>query len=485
MKRLWPFLILTCFLSLGFSAPKAHVTPLQANGPDKLPAILFIAAPTAVPGRLRWSFPQGSHLVRYVPGAPAASAANLTPDFFAVADPQISFDATRVLFAGRKSRRAHWEIWEMKVDGSGLRQIAHCSGDCFQPAYLPHNQIVYTEVSGKGNKQSSAIYVSQSSGVDSHPITFGPGNYRVETVLRSGRLLVSARAALVAGGKDNGSRVFYTLRPDGSGLFLFRWGSRPGYVRSGATELEDGTVLFVKRHNSAARVTGGELALIRPGALHDSVITPGAYVYGSAHVLDGNKLVVAGKDAGSSAATGKFALYEFNLAGKSVGREIYRNPKFSSVEAVPVEASAIPLYYPSMLHLDRDYARVICLNSYLSSGAPKGQLTRRIAKVRVIALGPDARTEHVLGEAAVASDGSFYIKIPADHPVRFELLGESGSVVRAQKSWVWARKGEDMACLGCHENPAIVPRDHFPLALKSFDTPIPIGLPASSQSQKH
>ncbi len=487
MKRLWPFLILSCFLSLGFGfgVPKTRPVSLQANRAGRLPAILFVAAPTVVPGELTGRFPQGSHLVRYVPGAPASSAANLTPGFYAVADPRVSFDASTVLFAGQKSRGAHWQIWEMKVGGSGLRQITDCLGECFQPAYLPHGQIVYTVVTGKGSGQRSAIYVSEANGADPHAITFGPGNYEVETVLQSGRLLVSAEGSLVSGGKDDDSRVFYTLRPDGTGLFLFRWGSQPDYLRSGATELGNGTVLFVKRHDPAGRMTGGELAWLRPGALHNSVLTSPSSVYWSAHVLDGDNLVVARRDAGASGGGGKFGLYVFHLAKRSAGREIYSNPKFSSVEAVPVEPRAVPLYFPSMLHLNWDYGRIVCLNSYLSSGAPNGHLASHIAKVRVVALGAEDHMEHVLGEAAVASDGSFYIKVPADEAIRFELLSANGSVIRAQKSWVWAGKGEDVACLGCHANEAIVPQDHFPLALKSFHTPIPIGLPVHTQPQKH
>ena len=487
MKRVWPFLLILAFVSLGFGfgAPKAPMGAEQANGPSGLPAIIFVAAPEADPGRLAGRFPQGSHLVRYVPGMPAVTAANLTPEFYAAADPVISFGAKKVLFAGQKTRRAHWQIWQMGVDGSDLRQITHCAGDCFQPAYLPDGEIVYTVVGGKGNRWGSEIYASQIDGADAHPITFGPGNYRVETVLKSGRLLVSAKARLVAGGKNNDSRVFYVMRPDGSGLFQFRSDSRPGYVRSDGTELQNGTVLFVKQRDPEGSVTGGELARVKPGALRGSAITPGAFDYWSAHVLDGNALVVARKGAGVSAGPGTYALYKFNLADKSAGREIYSNRKFSSVEAVPVERRVVPLSYPSMLHLNWAFARVFCLNSYLSSGAPGGHPTSHISKVRGIALGPDGHMGRVLGEEGVAKNGSFYIKVPADRPIRFALIGTNGSVIRAQKSWVWARNGEDAACLGCHENPADVPQDRFPLALKSSNTPIPIGLPASSQSQKH
>jgi Hydrazine synthase alpha subunit middle domain len=373
----------------------------------------------------------------------------------------------------------------MKVDGSGKRQLTHCPGDCFGPAYLPGNQIVFTMATRKGAERRSAIYVSQENGADTHPITFGPGNFQVETVLQSGRILVSAEASLVAGGKDDDSRVFYTLQPDGTGLSSFRDDNRPNVVRTGAEELSDGAVLFVERADPTGVERGGELAWIQPGSLQSSVITPRNSVYESARVLDGNQLIVAKEDFSSSDLGGKFCLYAFDLATRSVGKAIYSSPKFSCVQAVPLEPRRVPKYYWSILHPERDYGRIVCLDSYLSQGAPHGRLTTRIARVRVIALQPDHLGERILGEAPVESDGSFYIKVPADHPIRFELLSAKGSVISAQKGWIWARTGEDVGCLGCHESKALAPGDHWPLALTRLDTPTPVGVLSHPQPGAH
>jgi hypothetical protein len=213
------------------------------------------------------------------------------------------------------------------------------------------------------------------------------------------------------------------------------------------------------------------------------VITPPNVVYWSAHLLDGNRLVASKRATGSSGATGKFGLYVFDLTSESVGKAIYRNAKFSSVEAVPVEPRPIPLEYFSILHPKRDYGRLICLNAYLSQNARGGRLRTRIARIRVMGL--RNRRQQTLGEAPVASDGSFYIKVPADLPIRFELLNAKGRVIQAQRSWIWARKGEDVPCLGCHESKALVPTDRWPLALRLPGAPFSVGLPAHTESARH
>jgi hypothetical protein len=415
-------------------------------------------------------FPQGSRLVRLRRGDGPAPAFPLTPGFFAAADPQVSFDGSRILFSAQRARGDSWQIWEMAVDGSGLRPITQGAGNCFEPKYLPQDRIVYTFISGNGTLRWSAVYVSRMDGSDAHPITFGPGNFQVETVLRSGRILVSAESMLVPGSAKQ-LRTLFTLRPDGSGLALLRADATANKNRSGAIELADGTIVFLE---AAGDSTGGQLASIRQGALRASSLTKPPSGYASAEQLQDTTLVVAREN--SSRSVGRnFDLYTFDLARKSAGDLLYHNARSSSVQAVPLLPHTLPQIYWSILHPTAQTGRILCLDSYISQDVASGRLAGRIAKVRVLTLDQPGNRERIVGDAPVESDGSFYATVPADAPIRFELLGAKGEIMHAQRSWIWVRNGEDRGCQGCHDSPALAPANHFPMALRRFDTPTPLG----------
>jgi len=429
-------------------------------------------------GGLSARFPEGSRIVRLAKGS--ESPVELTPQFFAAADPQVSFDGARVLFAGKKDSAATWQIWEMNADGSAPRQITRCTGDCVRPAYLPRDEIVFTASVQETSGVVSQLYVSRLDGSEPHPITFGPGDYQVETVLRNGLILASARSPLTPRRQTETSRDLYTVRPDGSGLASFRCDHRQVAIRSQAEELEDGSVVFVKSHNPGHEI-GGELAAIRRGALHNSLMSPWRVLAWSPRQLATDKLVVARRVVTSKDPKGKLDLYAFDAARGRFDGLIYRDPKLSSLAAVPVAAHPAPRWYWTTLNPALKVGYFICLDSTLSAEAPKGRLSASLSKVRVLALDPSTQQERSLGEAPIEKDGSFYVAVPPDHPVRFEVLDASGRVVRAQRSWIWARSGEEHGCVGCHEDRSVAPENRWPLTLRRFDTPTRLGVEGGPQ----
>ncbi len=137
------------------------------------------------------------------------------------------------------------------------------------------------------------------------------------------------------------------------------------------------------------------------------------------------------------------------------------------MQPVLLKSRPAPNWHPSSLG-DRDGANLLCLNVYTS----KLRITQgSVAAARVWAL-DDAGTPVMLGQAPVERDGSFFVNPPSERPIRFELLDRAGKVAAAEKTWFWARRGEQRVCVGCHAGPERAPENAVPQVLLHSTEPV-------------
>ena len=450
----------------------------QHPSPTRLPSLVFVETMRESPRRFVRRFPLGSRLVRWSPDH--SVPVDLTHELYAAADPSVSFNGRRILFAAQRRRGGHWQVWRVAATGGTAIQVTHCAANCLRPAWLPGGRIVYTVQGGKAGRLGSQIYSSRADGGAPRPITFGPGNFRLEAVLPIGRLLVSAASPLVAH-PASGARALYTLRTDGSALRLFR-GSYPARTVPGSARvMPHGVVAFIARRpvSSARRLPAGwgDLAWFTPQSLR-AVRAPRAMpAFNSIRPLQGPRWLVSGRPLGKMTGCG---IHVFDSATARLAPPVFTAPGITCAQATPLASHPPPQRYFSLVNPRLASGRVICLDAYRSSGAPGGRLPAGFMQVRVIAL-RHARPE-ILGAAQVEPDGSFYLRLPANLPLRFALLNSRGAVVSAQRSWIWIPPGEDAGCEGCHEGPALTPVNHWPEVLRRLRAPIPIGLPAAVPS---
>ena len=132
-------------------------------------------------------------------------------------------------------------------------------------------------------------------------------------------------------------------------------------------------------------------------------------------------------------------------------------------EATP---RAVPPALTSVIRTEWKTGTLLCLNAYASripavAGLPRGAIRR----VRVTTPSPEPGEGELSAEAPVMSDGSFFVEVPADTPLRIHLLGEGGRVLASFESGVWVRANENHGCIGCHEVPELAPENRQPLAV--------------------
>ena len=101
----------------------------------------------------------------------------------------------------------------------------------------------------------------------------------------------------------------------------------------------------------------------------------------------------------------------------------------------------------------------------------EGDLKVAPARVRLESMDSEGRAV-TMGTAPVEADGSFFVRTPADNPIRFALLDARGAVVREEHGWFWIRRGEQRYCVGCHTGPERSSENRVPAVLLRTTTPV-------------
>ncbi|MGD0737225.1 MAG: hypothetical protein ABR976_18995 [Terracidiphilus sp.] len=416
-------------------------------------------------------FPKGAQLFLVHEGKAEA----LVSGFAASADANVSFDGTRVLFAGKQNAGDSWQIWELTLADHSLRRLIAGDGDAIRPLYLPGGRLVYARKSVQGfrleaaGKDGHAVNepVDAQVGETVLPLSYLPGSTIPEDVLLDGRILLEAGFPLGAGTTPE----MYLVYSDGSGVESYRCDH--GVARWGGRQLGSGDVVFT-HGNSLARFSS-------PLAAEARIAAPrGEYAGGIVETALGDWLVSERAGVGTHYAlkvwkspTGKGAetrALETLLAVN--GKDI--------VEPVVVAARTRPKRHPSGLH-DWNYANMMALDARQSR---EGDLKSAPAQVRLEAL-DGAGHAVAKGTAPVEADGSFFVRVPADRPIRFALLDEKGATVRQEHGWFWIRKGEQRICVGCHAGPERASENRMPMVLTRTTTPVDLTGAGTEGSAQH
>lgn len=378
-------------------------------------------------------FAGDAHLVLIEHGEAKA----LVEGFAAAADADVSFDAMRVLFAGKKTAESRWAIWELTLANGSVREVMSGNEDLVRPLYLPSERMVYARKAAHGYEMETA----QLNGSGARPLTFVKGSALPVDVLADGRILFESGYPL---GTD-GTPEMYLVYSDGSGVESYRCDH--GRARWGGKQLASGDVVFTEGP-AVARFTSAIAAEVR-------VATPPAQYAGDIAELRDGLLLVSARATGAEHC----ALMQWE-AGTPRMQRFFAMRGEDLVEPVLVKERVRPHRHPSALH-DWDYANLLALDARVSR---EGDLKVAPASVRVET--QDAAGDAVeLGDAPVESDGSFFVKVPGDRPIRFALLDAEGKVLREEHGWWWARTGEQRICVGCHVGPERAPENRVPAVL--------------------
>jgi len=435
----------------------------------------------------------------------------LVPGFAWAGQPSLSADGERVLFAGRKQPSEPRAIWEVGVDGSGLRRVTEGPGDCLQPEHMSRNALdapgfvdrvgwfaYLSDAAGEleplGGGGAWHLYArtlqpASGRGVVTWRTSFQPGSALSPTMLQDGRLLYSQWAHYGDGPPpDRGGRFgLMAMNWAGTGLNAVYGMHREPWLKHMAAELPDRTLVFVESAGEHADGSGrlAQISWRRPLHTHQVVGEPGVR-YRDPRALPDGRLLVARRAADESS----FGLVVYDRGARRVEAQVYDDPAWDDVDAVAVAPRDEPMGRIATVWDERfSTGALACINVYDSSLPEVAQLAEgSVRSVRVLQALPastqtgsgapaydprqpfgasaDLRVR-VLGEIPVMPDGSFHVTLPADTPVSFQILDRDGVALRTMRSWIWLRPWNRRTCVGCHADPEVAPPNRAPAAVAS------------------
>ena len=431
-----------CFLAFVLLlAPSGPAIPAAQTRADFIP-LVYTAAKAFDP--LAWlhgadRFPSGAQLfVR-----DSSGERSLIPHFAASADPSLSFDGNKILFSGKAHPGDPWQIWEFDLAEGDPRRITSFPEDCIRPFYLPDDRVVYA-------RKMAGRFVIQTQEISGHKtldLTYTAANALPTDVLRDGRILFESSYPLSTGATSE----IYTVYSDGSGVESYRCDH--GVDRySGRQQISGNTVFATSR---------GLAMFIPARARQVSIPTPpGEYAGDAAEIASGDWLLAWRPDTKAVYRVMRWTL------GASELKPVTSQPDSNTLQPVVLAARATPNRHPSGLH-DWANANLLCLNAYTSKFS---FAAGSIHSVRLYTR-DDSGHPKLLGAAPVERDGSFFVQVPGEQPLQFELLDGSDKTLKREAGYFWMRRGEQRVCVGCHAGPETAPENAVPEILLKSTSP--------------
>ena len=499
---------MACFLGLSVGFPAENALSAE----DALILTQLPVRSSAAPGRIRaksekygpigywllWpDFADGARLVKVHPDS---TTQILSEGFHSAADPEISFDGTHVLFAGKRSADDDWNIYEMQIDGSNVRQITDGIGNCRSPGYQatlytivstkPWYQLTFVaSESGALNESGIAtnLYSCKLDGSAIRRLTFNLSSDRDPFIMPDGRLLFAGwqRSTLRRG--SLGRVGLFGINIDGAdyAAFCINEGKRIKHMPCTTTK---GLALFIEADELAWDGAGaiGSVRLRRPLHSYRPITRESEGFFHSPSPVPDGRVLVSRRSREDSDTHGVYRLDP--LTGKM--ELVFDDPGYHDIQAKIVSARPEPDGRSSVVTEKDPCGKLYCLDVHITDiDSPALTLPGTVKRLRVLegisleietsrcsANGVPALVQRrILGEIDIEKDGSFNIEIPANVPIELQTLDADGMALR-RCGWIWAKNHEPRGCIGCHEDGELTPENVFVDAAKRNS--IPLTLPS-------
>lgn len=430
-------------------------------------------------------------------------------------DPEVSYDGHRVLFSFKGAPDGNTSIYEIGIDGKGLRRLTNPQEvcDCMEPqpgligtghhditpCYLPSGRIAFTSTRTGGHVMCFSSYIDilhtmNGDGSDLRCISVNQQNEFDPTVLPDGRVLYGRweyvdKTALYM-------QSLWTVNPDGTNetaLFANNLAKPTAILDARPVPESRLIVAALTPHNGQAV---GAIAMIDPLAGKNSLAAITNFTPEYPTEMDqglrrgpsdpwplSKDLVLIANNAPEH---GEHGVIELITRG-GFRTVVYRDPDITCYSPMLLKPRPTPALLPSSIQLEKPGLFFVHDVYQGMEGMKRGEVKAlRVIETtsRISGIPPGGRwwnqaflaswqgsydIKKILGVVPVELDGSAYFEAPGGKGLYFQALDADGRMIQSQRTFVQSVPGVTRSCMGCHvseDNLAPVSRNNRPLALQ-------------------
>ena len=386
-----------------------------------------------------------------------------------VRDPAVHYDGRKAVFSYRKGGTCNYHLYEMNLDGTGLRQLTDGPYDDFEAAYLPDGDLMF--VSSRCKRwvncwltKVAVLYRCDASGNNIRMISSNNEQDNTPAVLPDGTVLYTRWEYV------DRSQVHYhhlwLVNPDGTGQMVYYGNQRPGVVMIDSKPIP-GTnkVVSVFSPGHGKREHAGPIAVVDPNVGPDDPAGARMISRASEDFRDPYPL---SEDLFLVARLGELML----MNGRGAVQTVYTLPEaerkegFWVHEPSPIRARLREPVIAPRIDLSNPNGRMVLVDANLGrnmEGVKPGEIKKLLiletlpkpinftGGMEPLSMGGTFTLERVLGTVPVEADGSAHFEVPALRSVFFVALDANDVAVKRMQSFVTLQPGETAGCVGCHE----------------------------------
>jgi hypothetical protein len=383
-----------------------------------------------------------------------------------VRDPAVHYDAKKLIFSWRKKGMDQFHLYEINVDGSGLKQLTNGLYDDIEPTYLPDGKIMFVSSRVKRWVQCwltsvAVLHHCDADGKNVRQISANVEQDNTPWPLPDGRVLYMRWEYVDRSQVDY--HHLWTTNPDGTGQMVFFGNMHPSAVFIDAKPIPGTSeILLINSPGHGGHEHAGAVAIVSDkngpddrGSMRN--ISRGGYR--DPYPVSADTFIVArGKSLVLMNPKGKTTTL-YTLGARFGGRTMLQEPR-------PIVKRKRERIHPSRVDPSKATGQLMLMDVYNGrnmKGVKKGDIKKLLILESLpkpinftggmdpMSYGGTFTLERVLGTVPVEEDGSANFLLPAKRAFFFVALDAQNNSVKRMHSFVSVMPGEMTSCVGCHE----------------------------------